>query len=237
MAEILVLQHVTAETLGALESPIRLRGHRVRGVNFERDADARPSLDDSRALIVLGGPMNVEDRDRRAHLRHEIEIIGEAVSKKLPILGICLGAQLLAYALGAEVRRHRVSEIGWYELMSTTAGRSDPIFASFGGASPVFQWHSYTFDIPPGAVHLARTATCENQAFRYGDNAYGFQFHPEMDPASIERWLALPDYRDDLIAAGLGTDAAATLAAGEASLKKMETAAATMFEKFLDRVT
>ena len=118
--------------------------------------------------------------------------------------------------------------------MSTTAGRSDPIFASFGGASPVFQWHSYTFDIPPGAVHLARTATCENQAFRYGDNAYGFQFHPEMDRASIERWLALPDYRDDLIAAGL--DINEIRATGETHLKTTEMAAAAMFEKFLDRI-
>jgi GMP synthase (glutamine-hydrolysing) len=236
MSRILVFQHVAAEPLGTLDPLIRKRGHRVKFVNFERNPDARPKLDRYRGLIVLGGPMNVEDRDKRAHLQTEIELIAEAVAQGKPVLGICLGAQLLAHALGAQVRRHALSEIGWYDLVSTEQGRSDPVFAPLGAAAPIFQWHSYTFDMPSGATHLARTETCEHQAFRHGNNAYGFQFHLEMDKALIERWLGLPDYRDDLIAAGLGRDAESIRADTFARIDAMHEAAHAVFSNFLDLI-
>jgi GMP synthase (glutamine-hydrolysing) len=152
------------------------------------------------------------------------------------VLGICLGAQLLAHSLGSEVRRHHVSEIGWYDLATTAAGRSDPVFAPLGDAAPIFQWHGYTFAIPDGATHLARTGTCENQAFRYGDNAYGFQFHLEMDKPLIERWLNLPAYRDELIAAGLGRDAESIRADTHARIEAMQGRAHEVFNNFLDLI-
>jgi len=236
MSRILVFQHVAAEPLGTLDPLIRQRGHRVKFVNFERQPEAKPRLDRYKGLIVLGGPMNVEDRDARPHLQTEIAAIREALAQGKPVLGICLGAQLLAHALGGEVRRHHVSEIGWYDLATTAAGRSDPVFAPLGDIAPIFQWHGYTFSLPAGVAHLARTNTCENQAFRHGDNAYGFQFHLEMDKPLIERWLNLPNYRDELIAAGLGRDADSIRADTFARIEAMQGRAHAVFNNFLDLI-
>lgn len=236
MSRILVFQHVAAEPLGTLDPLIRRRGHRVKFVNFERSPDAQPKIDRYRGLIVLGGPMNVEDRDQRPHLQTEIAVIGDALAQGKPVLGICLGAQLLAHALGAEVRRHSISEIGWYDLATTEHGRSDPVLAPLGALAPVFQWHGYSFDLPAGATHLARTASCENQAFRHGENAYGFQFHLEMNKPLIERWLNLPSYRDDLIAAGLGRDADAIRVDTYTRIDAMQDAAHAVFNNFLDLI-
>jgi len=236
MSRILVFQHVAAEPLGTLDRLIRRRGHRVKFVNFERAPDAQPRLDRYRGLIVLGGPMNVADRGTRPHLQTELGVIRDALDQGKPVLGICLGAQLLAHALGADVRRHATSEIGWYDLESTAAGRDDPVFAPVGAGAPVFQWHSYTFDLPASATHLAHTPTCANQAFRHGRNAYGFQFHLEMDHALIERWLALPGYREDLIAAGIGRDAEAIRADTLPRIDAMQRVADDVFNNFLDLV-
>lgn len=236
MPRIMVFQHVAAEPLGTLDRLIRARGHRVKFVNFERQPEARPRLDRYRGLIVLGGPMNVEDRATRPHLQTEIEAIGEALAAGKPVLGICLGAQLLAHALGAPVRRHEVSEIGWYDLHLTEHGHGDPVVAALGARAPVFQWHSYTFDLPHGVAHLASTPTCRNQAFRHGHNAYGFQFHLEMDQPLIERWLNLPAYRDELITAGLGRDADAIRADTAPRIAAMQETAHAVFNNFLDLI-
>ena len=190
MSRLLVFQHVAAEPLGTLDPLIRRRGHRIRFVNFEREPDAQPDVDRYRGLVVLGGPMNVEDQATRPHLRTELRAIERMLGQGKPVLGICLGAQLLAHALGAPVRRHRVPEIGWYRLQATQAGRDDPVLAPLGDDAPVFQWHGQHFEIPRSAVHLARSETCEQQAFRWGEKAYGFQFHLEMDEPLIDRWLA-----------------------------------------------
>jgi GMP synthase (glutamine-hydrolysing) len=108
----------------------------------------------------------------------------------------------LAAALGATVRPHSVREMGWYRLHPTAAAQSDPLCRHFDGSQHVFQWHAYTFDLPPGAVHLASTPTCPNQAFRHGDRAYGLQFHLEADEALIQRWLHVPEYRAEAEASG-----------------------------------
>jgi GMP synthase (glutamine-hydrolysing) len=235
-SRVLVFQHVAAEPLGTLDPLVRARGHRIRFVNFERDPDAAPSIDRYDGLIVLGGPMNVEDRDRHPHLRTELVAIERALAQDKPVLGICLGAQLLAHVLGAHVGRHAQPEIGWYDLSLTPAGLADPVLSPLGRQAPVFQWHGCAFGIPGGATHLARTATCDNQAFRYGVNAYGFQFHLEVDEALIERWLAIPEYRDELIAAGLGHDADDIRAHTLARIAAMKRSALPVFESFLDLI-
>jgi len=235
MSRILVFQHVAAEPLGTLDPLIRARGHRIRFVNFERDPDAQPVVDRYHGLIVLGGPMNVEEHPQRVHLRTELEAIEAALRQDKPVLGICLGAQLLAHVLGAPIRRHPQSEIGWYPLTTTVAGRADPVFHAFGEGSPVFQWHSYSFELPASAQHLAHTPSCENQAFRYGANAYGVQFHPEVDAALIERWLGRADYLADLCASG-AHDEAAIRKHTEANAAPMSALAEPMFERFLDLV-
>lgn len=236
MSRILVFQHVAAEPLGTLDPLIRRRGHRIRFINFERDPEAQPNVERYRGLVVLGGPMNVEDRATRPHLKTELRAIERMLALGRPVLGICLGAQLLAHVLGAPVRRIERPEIGWYPLLTTAAGRLDPVFASLGAGSPVFQWHGYHFEVPASAAHLARTETCEQQAFRYGDNAYGFQFHLEMDRLLIERWLATPAYRDELVASGLPQGDAAIRTLTHRHIAPMQRRAEGVFNTFLDLV-
>ncbi len=236
MSRLLVFQHVAAEPLGTLDPLIRARGHRIRFVNFERDPQAQPEVDRYRGLVVLGGPMNVEDREHRAHLLTELRAIERALRLGRPVFGICLGAQLLAHVLGAPVRRHVQPEIGWYSLQTTEAGRNDAVFAPLGDTHPVFQWHSYTFDLPAGAEQLARTQSCEQQAFRYGESAYGVQFHPEVDQALIERWLANTAYRNEIACAGLPHDVDAIRAQTALHADPLRERAEPLFNRFLDLV-
>jgi GMP synthase (glutamine-hydrolysing) len=200
--KLLVFQHSAAEPLGVLDPLLRRTGFRVRYVNFGRDPRAQPDVSRYDGLVVLGGPMNVDQADAYPHLHTEIAAIREAMRLQVPVLGICLGAQLLATALGATVRPNLVREIGWYRLQLTAAARADRLFRHFDGSEHVFQWHAYTFDLPAGAVHLASTPTCSHQAFRFGERAYGLQFHLEADEALIRRWLHVPGYRAEIEAEG-----------------------------------
>ena len=145
-------------------------------------------------------------------------------------------ADLWAHVLGAQVPRNPVPEIGWYPLQKTAAGLDDPVLAPLQAQTPVFQWHSCRFDIPASAVHLASSADCAQQAFRYGDNAYGFQFHLEMDQPLIERWLANPAYREELTASGLAHDAASIRAQTLLHIAAMQQQADAVFNNFLDLV-
>ena len=236
MSRLMVFQHVAAEPLGTLHARIRARGHRIRFHNFERHPDAQPNTDRYHGLIVLGGPMNVMDQHRHPHLKTELLAIEAALRQDKPVLGICLGAQLLAHVLGAPVRRHEQQEIGWYDLVTTAPGRVDPVLGPIGAMSPVFQWHGCTFDLPAGAVQLARTDTCEQQAFRFGANAYGFQFHMEADEAMIDRWLGLPAYREELAAAAIGRDEQSIRAVTAEQMRRMRPVAESTFNRFLDLV-
>lgn len=193
--KVLVFQHVPYEPLGTLDPLLKEHGFRIRYVNFGRDARLRPSLSGYDALVVLGGPMNADETEAYPNLATEVGLLAEAVGRGMPVLGICLGAQLLAKALGAEVSPNEVHEIGWHEVCLTRAGRGDPVLAPIAECAPLFHWHADRFHLPPGATHLATSALCENQAFRYGDNALGLQFHLEVDRALIERWLTLPVHR------------------------------------------
>ena len=116
----------------------------------------------------------------------------------IPILGICLGAQMLAHVLGADVKRHSQKEIGWCDVELTKVGVNDPILDHFKAREKVFQLHGDTFDVPKTAEHLARSEICKGQAFRYGDKVYGLQFHLEVDGAMIQRWLQKPENTKDL---------------------------------------
>ena len=236
MSRVMVFQHVAAEPLGTLHARIRARGHRIRFHNFQRHPDALPSVDRYQGLIVLGGPMNVMDQHLHPHLKTELAAIEAALRQEIPVLGICLGAQLLAHVLGAPVRRHGRQEIGWYDLATTEHGRSDAVLGHLGEVAPVFQWHGCTYDLPAGAVELARTDTCEQQAFRFGTNAYGFQFHMEADEAMIDRWLRLPAYRDELAAAGIDRNEQSIRAVTEVRMRQMRPLAESTFNRFLDLV-
>lgn len=198
MKKLLVCQHVAYEPLGTLDPLFRKSGFRIRYVNFGRQPDAQPSITGYDGLVILGGPMNVDETAQHPHLNHEVEMIRQALQRNIPILGICLGAQLIAKALGARVTKNRVKEIGWYDVALTREGKSDPVLKHFQPVEKIFQWHGDTFDIPAGAVHLVSSPLCANQAFRYGERVYALQFHLEVDERMIERWLKVPDHVREL---------------------------------------
>ena len=196
LRNVLVCQHVAVEPLGTLDGLLRTRRVRIRYVNFARTPHAQPSLDGYDALIVLGGPMNVDQHALHPHLTTELALLHEAVRRDLPVLGICLGAQLLAHALGAKVGRNPVPEHGWHAIALTAEGEADPVLRHLAGQH-VCQWHGDTFGLPVDATLLATGKTCQNQAFRYG-RAYGVQFHPEVDARILDRWL--DSYRSEVSA-------------------------------------
>lgn len=192
MRKILVFQHVAHEILGTLNPLLKEKGFRVRYVNFERTPDFQPSLEKYNGLIVLGGYMGVYEADKYKHIKVEMQLIESALKKNIPILGICLGAQMLAHALGSDVRKSPQKEMGWYDVHLTDDGSKDPLFNHFKKSEKIFQMHGDTFDIPKGSTHLAYSEICQGQAFRYGDKAYGLQFHLEVDQAMVLRWLKVP---------------------------------------------
>jgi GMP synthase (glutamine-hydrolysing) len=199
MPKLLVFQHVASEPLGHLDPLLRESGCRIRYVNFGREPRAQPDVRRYDGLVVLGGPMNVDQTASHPHLATEIEVIREAVNAGKPMLGICLGGQLLAAAMGGHVQPNPVPEIGWYRLHVRPQGHHDPLFRHFERMPRhVFQWHAYTFQPPPGAVPLAWTRSCRQQAYRIGDHAWGLQFHLEADLSLISRWLQLPSGRSEI---------------------------------------
>jgi GMP synthase (glutamine-hydrolysing) len=199
MRKLLVFQHVASEPLGHLDPLLRESGFRIRYVNFGREPHAEPDIRRYDGLVVLGGPMNVDQADRHPHLTTEMALIRTAVDAERPVLGICLGAQLLAAAMGGEVRPNPIPEIGWYRLHARPEAGADRLMRHFEHTPHyIFQWHAYTFASPPGAVPLAWTRSCRNQAYRLGDHAWGLQFHLEADAGLINRWLEHPAGRSEI---------------------------------------
>jgi GMP synthase-like glutamine amidotransferase len=143
---------------------------------------------DYAAVVALGGNAHAWQEEEHPFLRYERRLLAEAVEAEVPVLGICLGAQVLARALGAAVRPGEAPEIGWCNLYPTAAAAADPLFAHANGGVGVFQWHVDGFELPAGAVHLATSDRYANQAFRAG-SAWGVQFHPEVDSRQFEIWL------------------------------------------------
>jgi len=170
-----VLQHVSFETPGLLADEILRRGHPLRTTALY-NREPLPDLAEFDALIVMGGPMSIHDEAEFAWLVAEKELIGAAITAGKKVLGICLGAQLIAAVSGARVYRNPVKEIGFWPVKW-----ADPAFAeASAGEQLVFHWHGETFDLPDGATLLASTEACANQAFSLGDRVLGIQFHPEV---------------------------------------------------------
>ena len=196
MSDFLVLQHIDCEDLGTIEQAMIHRGISYRYVRLF-DGDPLPEdIKNYSGLIILGGPMNVYEEDVYPYLKGEDILIKEAIKRRIPVLGICLGGQLIAKATGAKVNKGAKKEIGWYDLLLTPGGKADKVFKNFPERLTVFQWHGDTFDIPSDATHLAGSVLFPNQAFRIGDNIYGLQFHLEVTQKMISRWIN--EYKDEL---------------------------------------
>ena len=184
---VLAFRHVPFEGLGLIEPALRLRRIEVDYADPYQPGTTRPDVGRYDALIFMGGPMSVNDD--LPFLRQEMDLIRQAIAQRQPILGICLGSQLIARAMGATVRRNAAKEIGWYGLQFTPAAADDRLFAGLSQET-VFHWHGETFDLPPGAELLASSNLCRNQAFRAGEHVYGLQFHLEVTPEMIADWCA-----------------------------------------------
>jgi GMP synthase (glutamine-hydrolysing) len=233
MPRLLVCQHVAHEILGTLNPLLKSAGFRIRYVNFGRHPDAEPSLEGYNGLVVLGGPMSVNHVERHPHLAAEMRLIEQALQKGLPVLGICLGAQLIAKTLGARVYENDEKEIGWYDVSPTVMARSDPVTAHFREREKLFQWHGDTFDIPEGAVHLASSPLCASQAFRYGPNVYALQFHLEVDEPMIERWLTVPMHVKEIESLGGKIDPQKILHETPAHIQRLKELSDKVFGDFI----
>lgn len=173
-----VLQHVAFEGLGCIEEWVQSRQATLSFTRFFSDHEnSLPATELFDLLIVLGGPMSVNDQTEYPWLAQEKVFIQQAIAARKPVLGICLGAQLIAYSLGAPVYRNRLKEIGWFAV-EAMPNLPEPAFA-FPAQATVFHWHGETFDLPAGTIHLAKSAGCQHQAFQYQDYVIGLQFHLE----------------------------------------------------------
>jgi GMP synthase (glutamine-hydrolysing) len=188
MANVIVLQHVFCETIGSIGRALKNHGLDYRVVRGYDGEKIPTSLEDAKALIVMGGPMGAKDDDKLPFLKSELQLIEHALTDGSPILGVCLGSQLLARALGANVYPGVSKEIGWHVLQTEPEAHEDKLWKDAPASFQGFHWHGDIFDLPRGAHRLISSEKTPVQSFRYGENAYGILFHMEVDLAMIELW-------------------------------------------------
>jgi GMP synthase (glutamine-hydrolysing) len=198
MAGWLIVRNVESEGPGLLGNVLADEGIPYRMIDAFAGTHVPDGIAGIEGLVILGGPMGVYETERYPALAAERRLVRTAAAAGCPVLGICLGAQLLASAFGADVHPGSGQEIGWGHIELTTEGVGDPVLGSLAPGVPVFHLHGDTFDLPAGAVHLARTKQYPMQAFRIGHHAYGLQFHLEFTPEIIERVLEDPACREEL---------------------------------------
>lgn len=179
-------RQVPFEGLGCMEKWFNQQGYPITYTNFYEADYHIPSPNDYDALIIMGGPMGVYEEDKHLFLKDEKEAVKAAIEHDKTVIGICLGSQLIANALGAKVYPNNEKEIGWWKVKFTDAGKKTKPFNSFGDEITVFQWHGDTFDIPEGATHIASSDVCRNQAFLYKEKVLGLQFHFEVDKENVQ---------------------------------------------------
>ncbi len=190
---IAIIRHIGVEGLGSIEDVLKARNLHYKYIDTWRDSMPL-NVSNYSAVIILGGPMGVYEQDKYPFIKKELFLIEEARRLNIPVIGICLGSQMIAQALGGKVYKGSAKEIGWYDIHFTQEASHDKLFASVKAAQDesttikVFQWHGDTFDLPGEAVVLASSKLYTNQAFRV-DNIYGLQFHIEVKEADIKNWI------------------------------------------------
>ena len=185
---LIVLRHVPYEGPGLIEDMLEGRGLPYRIIDVPGEGVPLGAAGFT-GIVSMGGPMSVNDGTRE--IEKEKELLLEAIGRDIPILGVCLGAQIIASAMGARVYAGDQPEVGWGEVTLTQSGIADPLMAGADHVLPVLHWHGDAFDLPEGAVNLASSAKFENQAFRAGTNTYGIQFHLEVDEEMVREWVAM----------------------------------------------
>lgn len=200
-SKVLAIQHNRCETLGTIADALG-----AAGIPFEvvRTFEGRPvpnTIKGFNGLIIMGGPMGVYEQDRHPFLRQEIRLIEDALRQDRPLLGVCLGSQLLAAALGAPVTKGKSKEIGWHSITLKRAAAQDPLWAELESSFVAYHWHGDVFELPSGAVSLASSEKTSHQAFRYGRSAYGVLFHMEVTERIIQEMVKA--FQDELQSEGL----------------------------------
>ena len=185
---ILFIKHIDIEGPGTLGEFFEQTAWTVKTVNLHKGEEL-PPLDLCEAIVSLGGPMNVYETDIYPFLEVEEDFLKNALKKNIPILGICLGGQLLAKILRGKVEKSLNPEIGWYPIELTKEGKEDLLFRGIDDLFDMFLWHEDKFNIPQEAIHLATSLLCSNQVFKIGKYAWGLQFHPEITYEIILSWL------------------------------------------------
>jgi GMP synthase (glutamine-hydrolysing) len=229
---VLVLQHIACEPPGEYEAVLSERAARLTRVELD-EGEPLPDWREFDAVLGMGGPMDAFEEDAYPWLAGEKRAIAELVAAGKPFWGVCLGAQLLADALGARVYPGPEPEIGILPLSLTAAAPGDPITSGLPQLLPAFHWHSCTFDLPAGATLLAASRAYPNQIFRAGGLAYGLQCHLEVSSELVAGWLSVPAYAESLERAqgpGAAERMLVELAASEQSLRAL---ARTLFERWL----
>jgi GMP synthase (glutamine-hydrolysing) len=231
--EVLAIRHVYFEDLGSLELVLGDRGQLVRYLDVGRARIDAPDPLGTSLMVVLGGPIGAHDEALFPHLTPLLAMLEKRIAAGLPTIGICLGAQLIARALGAKVYRAKQKELGWNALTLTDAGRASALrhFEAGGQPTPVLHWHGDTFDLPDGATRLAFTDACENQAFAWGEHVLGLQCHPEILVDRFESWLVA--YSAEV--AESATDVLTLRADAARHGPGLERAARVMFAEWLER--
>jgi GMP synthase (glutamine-hydrolysing) len=229
----LVLRHVQTEGLGLLANVLREVGVHHRYLDVARGEPLPRDLRGVGGLIVLGGPMAAYEPDRHPFLAAESALIERAMTAGRPMLGICLGAQLIAQVLGSRVYAGERRELGWAPITLTEDGQDDPILAGTASPLTVFHMHGDTYELPADAHNLARSALYEQQAFRWGDLVYGFQFHVEFTDAIIGRLATEPESRAYITEAG--TDPKKLVAETSAHVRKLTDVTQRVFSSFFSQ--
>ncbi len=200
MATLACLHHLEQPFLGLAEAPLR-RADLIIDEWQVTTADALPALEAVDGILSFGGSQSVLDLEHVPALRAEARLLGEAVAAGVPVLGLCLGSQLLAHALGARVLRAPRRTVAWVELAALPAAAADPLFSALGSPVAALHWNEDVFALPPGATELLAGASPGVAAFRSGDRAWGIQYHPEVDGRALDGWYA--SYGSWLVEAGV----------------------------------
>ena len=230
MAEVLVLQHAAPEILGTIADPLEARGIGIRYIRLFQGEPVPARMEAAGGLIVMGGPMGVHDHSLFPFLLDEMKLINLALKEGKPVLGVCLGSQLLASVLGARVTRGKQREIGWHPVRLTEEGRKDSLWAGVEPQFTPYHWHSDIFDLPGGAVSLASSDLTPHQAFRHGERAYGLLFHLEVTDHLIREMIR--HFSDDLKEERL--DAGPLLQDGDGRLSSVAKISQTVFGRWAD---
>ncbi len=194
----IVLMHVESEGPGTLGTFLQNHGVEIETRKLYAKDPVPTEISGLDAVISMGGPMNVYEEDEYPFLKDETDFLRQAIDDGIPVMGVCLGAQMIAKACGKKVYRAPEEEVGWCEISLTEKAREDYLFKDLPSPLTVFQWHGDTFDVPDGGVLLASSEVCENQAFRY-KNAYGLQFHVEVTGDMLEEWFEDSDKKEEIL--------------------------------------